>query len=331
MPLFLKKLKIGVAGIGHLGKIHLKCLQETPFDVVGYYDPDDKIDISHLVENISIIKYASLSDMLEDVDCVDIVCPTKYHFDVAYQCLIAGKHIFIEKPVTETTSQANILEKLAADNGLKIQVGHVERYNPVFQSLQGQSLEPKFLEVHRLAIYNPRGTDVSVVLDLMIHDIDLIFSLVKSPVVDIQATGMAILSSSMDIVNARLTFENKAVANITASRISMKNMRKFRFFQSDAYVSLDLLDKEAQIIKAEPIDQAQDASAAGMTIQTDNGIKRISIIQPEVLSNNAIVDELNDFYQAIMHHKNVTVSIQDAVRALDCAIQIESIANRSYD
>ncbi|MBC7884108.1 MAG: Gfo/Idh/MocA family oxidoreductase [Saprospiraceae bacterium] len=316
-------MKIGLAGVGHLGKIHLKCLKNTKFDFIGFYDPD--VILRQNLDEIGIIAFDSLESMISQVDCVDIVSPTVHHFAIAKQSIIAGKHVFIEKPLTETLEQAEELVALSILFGVKVQVGHVERYNPAIRSLRNINFKPKFIEGHRLAMFNPRGTDVSVVLDLMIHDLDIVLSMVKDEVTEVRANGVSIVSKTPDICNARIEFSGGAVANLTASRISLKNMRKLRIFQEDAYISLDFLEKEAQVVKIEENDLNEDFS--GMTIHTNDGLKRIIIETPEIMKNNAIEEELNDFYEAVVGHSEVLVTIQDGLRALSLAHIIQQKIN----
>ena len=221
-------LKIGLLGAGHLGKIHLKCIQMVDqYNLIGFYDPDDQ-NAKIAEETYGIKRWKDLDDLLESVDVIDIVTPTITHFELAKKAIQYGKHVFIEKPLTHTMNEAKELLQLSKDAGLKIQVGHVERFNPAFLALEGTPLNPMFIEAHRLALFNPRGTDVSVILDLMIHDLDLVLSLVDSEVKHISASGVSVVSNTPDISNARIEFENGAVANLTASRISMKQMRKLR-------------------------------------------------------------------------------------------------------
>jgi predicted dehydrogenase len=314
-------VKIGLVGVGHLGKIHLKCLLKTDFELSGIYDINTST-ACEIKEAFGVRIYESLDELIQNSDCVDIVSPTKHHYEIAKKCIEAGKHIFIEKPLTETTDQAMELVTLADQHRVKVQVGHVERYNPAIRSLKDIDFKPKFIEGHRLAVFNPRGTDVSVVLDLMIHDLDIVLSMIKDEVIDVRANGVSIVSSTPDICNARIEFKNGAVANLTASRISMKNMRKIRIFQDDAYISLDFLDKEAQVIKIEKDNEGDNFS--GMSIHTNDGLKRIIIESPEIMQNNAIEDELNDFYNAVVHNMPITVSIKDGCKALELAYMIQN-------
>lgn len=314
-------MKIGLVGVGHLGKIHLKCLLNTHFELAGIYDPGEASLSFVTTQYPDVHIFDSLESLIQAVDCVDIVSPTTYHYEIAVKAIKAGKHVFIEKPLTETTEQAGELVKLAREHNVKVQVGHVERYNPAIRSLTNVNFKPKFIEAHRLSVFNPRGTDVSVVLDLMIHDIDIVLHMIKDEVVDVRANGVSIVSKKPDICNARIEFAGGAVANITASRISMKNMRKLRVFQDDAYISLDLLEKEAQVIKIE--DEDGKGSFAGMTLETKDGVKRIMIESPTIMENNAIEDELKDFYDAVFNDTPVKVTIEDGYKALHLAQIIE--------
>jgi len=313
-------------GAGHLGKIHLKCLLNTKFEFAGFYDPDPSVRKT-IVETHSVKSFDSLSKLIDASDCIDIVSPTVHHYEIAKTCISRFKHVFIEKPLTESTKQAEELVKLSKEYGVKVQVGHVERYNPAIRSLKNINFKPKFIEGHRLAMFNPRGTDVSVVLDLMIHDIDIVLSLVKDNIKDVRANGVSIVSSTPDICNARIEFEGGAVANLTASRISMKNMRKIRIFQEDAYISLDFLDKEAQVIKIE--NNIEDDNFSGMTIHTNDGLKRIIIETPSIMQNNAIEDELNDFYESVVNDAPLIVTIEDGYRALHLAQIIQDKINEN--
>lgn len=319
-------MKIGLVGAGHLGKIHLKCLLNTKFEFAGFYDPDPSVRKT-IVETHSVKSFDSLSELIDASDCIDIVSPTVHHYEIAKTCISRFKHVFIEKPLTESTKQAEELVKLSKEYGVKVQVGHVERYNPAIRSLKNINFKPKFIEGHRLAMFNPRGTDVSVVLDLMIHDIDIVLSLVKDNIKDVRANGVSIVSSTPDICNARIEFEGGAVANLTASRISMKNMRKIRIFQEDAYISLDFLDKEAQVIKIE--NNIEDDNFSGMTIHTNDGLKRIIIETPSIMQNNAIEDELNDFYESVVNDAPLIVTIEDGYRALHLAQIIQDKINEN--
>ncbi len=323
----MTKLKIGLFGIGHLGKIHLRCLlQSEYYELVGFYDPNDAL-AAQVVADFGLTRYASVETLLHQVAVVDIVTPTFAHFEIAAAALRLGKHVFIEKPVTQTVAEAEELLALANQNNLKVAVGHVERFNPAFLALHGQTaLAPRFIEAHRLAMFNPRGTEVSVVLDLMIHDIDIILHLVKSKVKSIQANGVTIVSRTPDIANARIEFENGCVANVTASRLSLKQMRKVRLFQSDAYVSMDFLEKKAEIIRLFSEGEAADMDKDSlMKLDTAADPKYLQLSAPEPPAVNAILTELNELAIAIHGNKTPPVSLADGLEALRVALQIEKI------
>ncbi len=316
-------IKIGVLGAGHLGKIHLKCIQSSEhLELVGFYDPD-KENAQKVAETFNTKAFETLEDLMDAVEIIDIVTPTVSHFHLAQLAAQKGKHIFIEKPLTHTVEEAEELIKITREQGVKVQVGHVERFNPAFLSLGDMPMAPMFVEAHRLATFNPRGTDVSVILDLMIHDIDLILHLVKSEVKEIHASGVAVVSATPDIANARIEFENGCVANLTASRMSLKQMRKVRFFQPDAYISLDFLDKNAQIIRL--FDKKDVSNTEGgnmMELETARGTKMIEIQMPEPMNVNAIQMELETFAESIRENKPIKVTIEDGYRALKVAHRI---------
>jgi predicted dehydrogenase len=321
-------LKIGLLGVGHLGKIHLKCIQASEaLELVGFYDPDPTM-AQKVAETFNTKAFSSLDALFDAVEAVDIVTPTTTHFELAKKAAEHGKHIFIEKPLTHTVEEARILKEIVQKQGVKVQIGHVERFNPAFLSLGETKITPMFIEAHRLATFNPRGTDVSVVLDLMIHDIDLILHLVKSEIKQIHASGVAIVSASPDIANARIEFENGCVANLTASRMSLKQMRKVRLFQPDAYISLDFLEKKSQIISLlDENTEGVDFSML-MPLETARGTKWVDIKMPEPVAVNAIQMELETFADSILHNRDIKVTIEDGYRALKVAHQIiESIGD----
>ncbi len=317
-------LKIGVLGVGHLGKIHLKCIQLAPeiFELVGFYDPDDK-NARQAIETYQIPRFERIEDLLQAVDIVDIVTPTTTHFELAALAIQAGKHIFIEKPLTRTLEEAEALLLLHEKHPVKIQVGHVERFNPALLALEDMQLAPMFIEAHRLAAFNPRGTDVSVILDLMIHDLDIVLSMVNANVSFVSASGVAVVSENPDIANARIEFDNGCVANLTASRISLKQMRKVRLFQKDAYISLDFLDKQAQIVRLYEKDGPNVPNDDNlMELETSSGKKLIQIYTPEIEQVNAIKMELETLAQSIIQDVRPKVSIEDGYKALKLAHQI---------
>jgi len=316
-------MKIALLGAGHLGKIHLKCILATEcWELAGFYDLDDK-NAESATAQYGAKRYKSLSKLLADCDAVDIVTPTPTHYELAAKAIRAGKHTFIEKPVTQTIPEGKKLLQLAEKHGVKVQVGHVERFNPAFTALGGMELNPMFIEGHRLAAFQPRGTEVSVILDLMIHDLDLILHLVKSPVSKVSASGVAVLSNTPDIANARIEFANGCVANLTASRISMKQMRKMRLFQPDHYLSLDFLEKNAQIVRL----YAQDASNLPPTDQlmefdTPAGKKWLQLSMPDAVPGNSIQRELETFHEAIALDIDPIVTLRDGFEALKLAHRI---------
>lgn len=318
-----KKLKIGILGVGHLGKIHLKCIQAASdiFELVGFFDPEDN-NAKHVAQSFGVKRFDNLENLISVVDIVDIVTPTLTHFELAQKAIIHRKHIFIEKPVTHTLEEAKSLIKLKKEKGVKIQVGHVERFNPALLALQDKVIQPMFIEAHRLAQFNPRGTDVSVVLDLMIHDLDIILSLVQSKVIRILANGVAVVSTSPDIANARIEFANGCVANLTASRISLKQMRKVRLFQKDAYISLDFLEKQAQVIRLFDEGSVSAVLENTLELETPSGPKLLHIDTPKIEPVNAIKMELETFARSILQNEEPTVSIEDGYQALKLAYQI---------
>jgi len=320
-------LKVGVLGAGHLGKIHLRLLKQSKkYELVGFYDALDE-NANKVAAEFGYKKFDTITELIAEVDVVDIVTPTLQHFDCAKQVIEAGKHIFIEKPISNTVEEAEEIIALAKKYNVKGQVGHVERFNPAFTAVKDKIKNPMFIETHRLAEFNPRGTDVPVVLDLMIHDIDAILSVVKSKVKSINASSVAVISDSPDITNARIEFENGCVANITSSRISMKNMRKSRFFQKDAYISVDYLDKVCEIVRMQ--DAPEVPGDFDMILQNAEGVKKqIYFDNPNVQANNAILDELETFADAINNNTTPIVTLEDGTEALRVAYQIIDCMNK---
>ena len=314
-------LKAGVLGAGHLGKIHLKLLQQSKrYELVGFYDPS-KENAQKVSKEFGYRSFDSIEELIDSVDVIDIVTPTLSHFDCAKMAIETGCHIFIEKPITNTVMEAEAIRTLASQKHIKGQVGHVERFNPAFTAVKEMIDTPMFIETHRLAEFNPRGTDVPVVLDLMIHDIDIILSIVHSPVKNVHASGISVISETPDIANARIEFENGCVANLTASRISMKNMRKSRFFQKDAYISVDFLDKKSEVVRMKDAPDSPDEFA--MILQNAEGVKKqIYFDNPEVTPNNAILDELESFADAIENDTTPIVTLSHGTNALRVAQQI---------
>ncbi|MDO5104725.1 Gfo/Idh/MocA family protein [Capnocytophaga sp.] len=315
------KLKAGVLGAGHLGKIHLRLLQQSEkYDLVGFYDPNQEI-AKKVSEEFGYQYFKTIDELIDSCDMIDVVTPTLNHFECAEKIITRKKHLFIEKPIANTIDEAEQIITLAKKYNVKGQVGHVERFNPAFLAVKEQITNPMFIEAHRLAEFNPRGTDVPVVLDLMIHDIDVILNVVKSNVKHISASGTLVISQSPDIANARIEFENGCVANLTASRISLKNMRKSRFFQKDAYISVDFLEKKVEVVKMK--DAPETPGDFDMILQNAEGErKQIYFENPEIQANNAILDELESFADAINNNTTPIVTLEQGTEALRIAKQI---------
>lgn len=323
-------LNIGVIGAGHLGKIHLRLLKEiTTANLVGFFDHNK--EISNKIESeFGIRSFENVEELIEECDAIDIVTPTLSHFEYAVMALKKSKPIFVEKPVTHTVAEGKKLLSLAIEAGVKVQVGHVERFNPAFLAAKDFLQQPLFIETHRLAEFNPRGTDVPVVHDLMIHDIDIVLSVVKSPVKRIMASGVAVVSDTPDIANARLEFDNGCVANLTASRISLKSMRKSRFFQRDAYISVDFLKKKTEVVRLKNL--TGEAGPLDVTIDLgEKGTKIIYFDQPKIEENNAIKMELEQFIQAIEMDKPTPVTLEEGLNALAIAHQVMDKINSSLN
>lgn len=314
--------KIGVLGAGHLGKIHIKCiLASDRFNLVGFYDPDPET-AKAVARSFGIHRFKSEDELIGASEIVDIVTPTVSHYNCASKALKHARHVFIEKPLTTTLYEARKLIDLAEEAGVKVQVGHVERFNPAFIAAKPFLNNPMFIEAHRLGQFNPRGTDIPVILDLMIHDIDIILNVVNAGVKKISASGVSVVSDTPDIGNARVEFNNGCVANLTASRISMKNMRKTRFFQHEGYIAVDFLSKEAQIIRMKDVIASPDPMAMVIDLGAEKNQKQIWVEKPEIKSINAIQTELETFYDSIVNNTEPLVTIQDGYASLELAYQI---------
>ena len=312
-------LKVGVFGVGYLGKFHLNNWKEiNDAEVIGFYDPSDENAVA-VSNQYQIKRFTSISKLIDSCDAVDIVAPTTFHYALCKAAILKSKHVFVEKPLANTLEEAKELLKLAKEANIKFQVGHVERFNPAFLALKDQELTPMFIEVHRLAQFNPRGTDVSVILDLMIHDIDIILKLVNSNVKTMSANGVSVMSDTPDIANVRIEFDNGCVANLTSSRISMKKMRKMRLFQKNAYITIDFLEKKTEITK---LKTTEDKNAFTFDVETNNGKKTIAFYSPKIEDNNAIKVELESFRDAIINNTTTIVSDIDGYRAMEVAHQI---------
>ena len=318
-------LNVGVFGVGHLGKFHLNNWKEIAgVNIVGFFDPNNEV-AKEVAEKYNLKRFLDEDKLLDACDIVDIVVPTDHHFSICMRALRKGKHVFVEKPLANTMQEAKDIMNMAREANVKVQVGHVERFNPAFLALKDVNIKPMFIEVHRLAQFNPRGTEVSVILDLMIHDIDIVLSIVKSGVKNIHASGVAVMTDTPDIANVRIEFNNGCVANLTSSRISMKKMRKIRLFQKDAYIGIDFLEKKTEIIK---LKEAKDTNAFFFDLETPNGTKTISVCTPEIPETNAIKMELEAFVDSILNNKTPVVSEIDGYLAMEVAHQIiEKINN----
>jgi predicted dehydrogenase len=313
-------LKVGIFGTGHLGKFHVANWLEIPdIEIVGFYDPNDEAAIDTM-ERFGLKRFEAMETLMDLVDAVDVITPTQFHYPVCEMALRKSKHVFVEKPLASDLDEANGLIKLVQEAKVKFQVGHVERFNPAFLALEGRKLAPMFIEVHRLAQFNPRGTEVSVILDLMIHDIDIVLHLVDSDVKNISASGVAVMTDTPDIANVRIEFMNGCVANLTSSRISMKKMRKMRIFQKDAYIGIDFLDKKTELIRLKNDQETDDMFT--FDIETPTGTKQIAVENPVISKVNAIKAELTAFKDAIINNTPTVVSEQDGFMALQVAQQI---------
>ena len=314
-------LRIGILGAGDLGRINLRLVAASPvFELVGFYDPNAAA-VDKLLSEKEYRAFESAEALIDAVHVVSIITPTLSHFEMAEKALRSKKHVFIEKPIAQNDEEAQKLVKLASENGVLGQVGHVERFNPAFQAIQPSLDTPLFIETHRLAEFNPRGTDVSVVLDLMIHDIDIVLSVVDSPIKRIDASGVAVISETPDISNARITFENGCVANFTASRISLKKMRKTRFFQKNAYIAVDYLGKKVEVVKIKDApNKTEDLSI--LLTNAEGKKKQIYFENPAISETNAILEELEHFAHCIKTKQIPKVSLKDGAYALEVAHRV---------
>lgn len=312
-------LKVGVFGVGHLGKYHLNNWKEIEgVKLVGFYDPNE-VNAKEVAAGYGLKRFTDAEKLIESCDIVDVVAPTNFHFELCEKAIRRGKHVFVEKPLANTIDEGKQLVKMVREANVKMQVGHVERFNPAYLAVKDMQLNPMFIEVHRLAQFNPRGTEVSVILDLMIHDIDIILSLVPSDVKHISASGVAVMTDTPDIANVRIEFNNGCVANLTSSRISMKKMRKMRMFQKDAYLGIDFLEKKTEIIR---LKGEADENAFCFDLDTPSGKKTIAVASPQIADGNAIKMELQSFVDAIRQNKPTAVSEIDGFLAMEVAHQI---------
>ena len=315
-------IKVGVIGAGHLGKIHLNILSNSNFNLIGFHDTDVE-NSEKLASEKGYVFFKEIDSLINLIDAVVIVSPTTTHFEIAKKCIKKGKHIFVEKPLTTNSKEARIINKLAKEGNIIGQVGFVERYNQAFISCREFIDKPKFIESHRLSDFNPRGTDVSVIMDLMIHDIDIILNINQSKVKKIDASGVSIISSTPDIANARIEFENGCIANLTSSRISLKKMRKTRIFQDNAYISINFLEKDFQVVKIR--DKHNNDNENSLVIKNNLGQEKVIFFEnPEINEINSIEAELKDFFNSIKNKSKSKVSLNDGLMALEVAEEIMS-------
>jgi predicted dehydrogenase len=322
----MEKIKAGVIGVGHLGRHHARVYSQIPeAQLIGIHDTDSE-KAQRIAKEFDTRYFENLSDLVERIDAVSLVVPTTFHYSLACDILGRGKNLLVEKPIAETVKQAEELVSLAGAKNVILQVGHIERFNPAFKAIENLKLEPKFIESHRLAQFNPRGTDVAVVLDLMIHDLDLILSLVKSEVKTIEAAAIPVISDSEDIANARLTFENGCVANITSSRISARPLRKMRLFEKNSYISLDFIQRSVEIYKLVdadfvPKEEREKKTVVGNIPSGEVG-KTIIYEKPEIENEDMLTLEIKSFLDAVKKKKHPKVSGEDGKRALEVALEI---------
>ncbi len=321
----MDKIKTAVVGVGALGRHHLKWLSQLPASqLVGLLDIDaDKAN--KYAREYGITSFESLDQVAGEAQAVSVVVPTTAHFDVASQLIERGVHCLIEKPVAPSLDQSQRLSKLATEKNVKVTVGQIERFNPAVRALTGMDVRPSFIEAHRLAAFDPRGTDVAVVLDLMIHDIDLVLTFIDSKLADIQASAVAVVSDQADIANARLTFENGAVANLTASRISLNAMRKLRIFQKSGYFSLDLTKKQADLYLLAREGIASD----GMRVPLGKSGKDLLYKKIVDDGQDMLGLELDTFLIAILKGLPVAVTLEQAAEAVRVALEVERIGTKS--
>lgn len=315
-------IKVGVIGAGHLGKIHLNILSKSDFNLIGFHDTD-VVNSEKLASEKGYVFFKEIDSLINLIDAAVIVSPTTTHFEIAKKCINNGNHIFVEKPLTTNSKEARIINKLANEKNIIGQVGFVERYNQAFISCREFIDQPKFIESHRLSDFNPRGTDVSVIMDLMIHDIDIILNINQSKVKKIDASGVSIISSTPDIANARIEFENGCIANLTSSRISLKKMRKTRIFQENAYISINFLEKDFQVVKIRDKDTNDNENS--LIIKNNLGQEKVIFFEnPDINEINSIEAELNDFFHSIKNKSESKVSLNDGLTALEVAEEIMS-------
>jgi predicted dehydrogenase len=327
--IIMSPLRIGVVGAGRLGTHHARCLQAvSDAELIGIHDVD-RSRAQSLANETASHAFSEYDKLLDKVDAVVIAADTKHHYHLGMEAARQGKHLFIEKPIAATVEQGHQLIEAARARRLKLQIGHVERYNRAYRSLSGFSVLPRFIETHRLSQFNPRGTDVAVILDLMIHDLDLILHLVNADIDTIDASGVAIVSDTIDIANARLSFNNGCVANVTASRISQRKMRKMRIFSPDSYVSMDFVTGKTDIFRLADTSETQSKPGILALGEIEKGQRKLNILfdSPQAEDANAIEMELMDFVHAVIHNTPEKIPGEDGLKALDLAVKITTVIN----
>jgi predicted dehydrogenase len=317
-------LKFGVIGVGHLGQHHVRHYCDLDdVDFVGFYD-SDKQRAKKIAQRFKTKSFESLEKLLLRVDAVSIVSPTIYHYKIAEKCIIQKKHVFIEKPITSTIEEADRLIKLARERNTVIQVGHIERLNPALVALNKYLLKPAYIEIQRLSPYNIRGTDVPVVLDKMIHDIDIALFLAKSNLENISASGLSILTDSIDIANARIEFKNGCVANITSSRVAKDEIRKIKIFQKNLYATVDLYKRITEVYSINDIDSVKNKSLVNVPFDYRGSKKLIHYDKPTVIIEDALKLELINFSRSIKGFEKPIVDGDEGREALKIAIVIQN-------
>jgi len=314
-------LKVGVFGAGQLAKIHIQHWKEIPgVTLIGFYEPDN-VNAEQKAEEYGLKRYSDADELMNAAEVIDLCTASQDHVRIAEKSILNQKHVFIEQPLARSLDEAAELVKLVNEANIKCQVGHAERYNPAFCALNGKVLQPMFIEAHRLAQFSPAATNISVIMDMMIHDIDIVLHLVKSPARRISASGVAIINETADIVSARIEFDNGCVANLTASRVSMKSMQKMRLFQRDAYIGINFLDKKTEIISLK--DPGDAIGNSDFALEMANGDRKIvSVDAPNIKMQDAVRQQLEGFTDAILNDKPVQVSVYDGYQAMDVAEQV---------
>ena len=325
-----KLINIGVVGVGHLGIHHAKHYSNiSTVNLVGVYDLNFKRN-SYVAKRYKTSAYTDLIKLINNVDALSIVAPTPYHFEIAKLCIENKKHVFIEKPITVKLEEANTLIKLSRKNSVIIQVGHIERLNPALIALEKYDIDPQFIEIQRLAPYTSRGSDVPVVLDKMIHDIDIVLSLVKSDVASVEATGMSIITNSLDIAHARIKFKNNSVASLMSSRIAQNNVRKIKLFQKNLYSTIDLLKGSTEIYRIEQSKKSSPDILKYVDFKRNGERKFITYMKPDLKKYDALELELKNFSNSIIGKEKPIVDGESGRDALSVALKIQKTIKKDF-